>query len=389
MEEKNIQIAYGHTHRSIPVPQDNLLGVYYPRDVIEEVNEHHILQGAMDNPLGSLPLRELVKPGERIAIITSDISRPCPSERMLPYIIPELEAAGIPDEDVFIVIALGLHRKMTQDEIASAVAPEIAQRFRVMNHDPEDVLHIGVTDAGTPVDLFRPVVEADRRICLGNLEFHYFAGYSGGAKAILPGCASRACVTANHAMMVLPEAAAGRLDGNPVRRDIDQAVAMLGVDFILNVVVDGDHRIVAAVAGDVREAYRKGCEMVADRGFVDIPHRSDIVIAGTGGSPKDINFYQAHKALESARYFVREGGIIILVAECTEGIGNTTFEKWLLRSESPQEVIERIRSEFVLGGHKAAAIAKILQQAHIFLVSEMSDETVLQGWMTPFDDPQK
>ncbi|MEA3440102.1 MAG: lactate racemase domain-containing protein, partial [Chloroflexota bacterium] len=178
MEEKNIQIAYGHTHQSIAVPQDNLQGVYYPRDVIEEVNEHHILQGAMDHPIGSPPLRELVRRGERIAIITSDISRPCPSERMLPYVISELEAAGIPDEDVLIVIALGLHRQMTQDEIASAITPEMAQRFRVMNHDPDDVLHIGVTDAGTSVDLFRPVVEADRRICLGNLEFHYFAGYS-------------------------------------------------------------------------------------------------------------------------------------------------------------------------------------------------------------------
>lgn len=388
MVKQEIIINYGQDQRSLVVPERNLLGVYSPLDREGEPDEGSILREAVLNPVGSPRLREIVRPGERVVIITSDISRPCPADRLLPYIVDELAAAGVRDSDVSIVLGLGLHRPMTGEEIERAISPAIFARYRVLNHDAQDVVHLGVTERGTPVEIFRPVVEADRRICLGNLEFHYFAGYSGGAKAILPGCASRACVTANHAMMVLPEAAAGRLDGNPLRADIEAGVAMLGVDFILNVIVDGEHRIRGAVAGDVKLAHRRGCEMVAARGFVEIPRLADIVVAGTGGFPKDINFYQAHKALESAKYFVRDGGIIILVAECTEGIGNATFENWLLESESPTAVIERIRREFVLGGHKAAAIALILQRADIYLISAMSDIVVNRGWMKPYKDPQ-
>lgn len=388
MKHQEIEINYGRIQHSLVIPERNLLGVYSPLDQIEGHDESAILGAAIHNPIGSPRLREIVHPGEKIVIVISDISRPCPADRILPYIVEELEAADVQDADVCIVVALGLHRQMTPGELERAVSPAMSARFEVLNHDAQDVVRLGLTERGTPVEIFRQVVEADRRICLGNLEFHYFAGYSGGAKAILPGCASKACVTANHAMMVLPEAAAGKLDGNPLRSDIEQGVAMVGVDFILNVIVDGEHRIRGAVAGDVIQAHRHGCELVAARGIVEIPHRADIVVAGTGGFPKDINFYQAHKALEGAKYFVRDGGIIILVAECTEGIGNATFENWLLGSGSPTAVIDRIREEFVLGGHKAAAIALILQRAEIYIVSKMPDEISIRGWMQPFVSPQ-
>jgi nickel-dependent lactate racemase len=225
------------------------------------------------------------------------------------------------------------------------------------------------------------------RICLGNLEFHWFAGYSGGAKAILPGCASRAAVTANHAMLVSPEAAAGRIEDNPLRRDLEEAVAMLGVDFILNVVVDGQHRILGAVAGEVTAAHRAGCEMVAARGKVKAT-KADIVLASAGGFPKDINLYQAHKGLEAASCFVRDGGVLILAAECREGIGNAVFESWVLAASSPRDNLERIRNEFVFGGHKAAAIAAVEQRASIYMVSAMPDELVRRMWISPYRDPQ-
>jgi nickel-dependent lactate racemase len=277
---------------------------------------------------------------------------------------------------------------MTEAEIDQAVSPEIHRRLRVLNHDANDTVHLGETSCGTPVEFFRPVVEADLRVCLANLEFHWFAGYSGGAKAILPGCASRAAVTANHAMLVRAEAAAGRIEDNPLRLDLEEAVAMLGVDFILNVVVDGQHRIIGAVAGDVTSAHRKGCEMVARRGKVKAPGKADIVLASAGGYPKDINLYQAHKGMEAASYFVRDGGTLILVAECREGIGNATFESWALSATSPQDNLERIRREFVLGGHKASAIAAIQQRASLGMVSAMPEEVVRRLWITPFNDPQ-
>jgi lactate racemase len=247
----------------------------------------------------------------------------------------------VPAEDVMVVLALGLHRPMTEAEMEAAVGSEVFRRVPVVNHDPADCLHLGVTSTGTPVEIYRPLVEADFRVCLGNLELHYFAGYSGGAKAVLPGCASRTTLNANHALMVRPEARAGRLAGNPVRADIEEGVALLGVDFILNVVMDG-HRLAGAVAGDVTAAHRRGCELVAARGIVEIERLADVVLVSAGGYPKDLNLYQAQKALDNAAYAVRDGGVLILAAECPEGLGNRTFEVWLTGA-TPDELLARIQ----------------------------------------------
>jgi nickel-dependent lactate racemase len=384
MNTTRIPLSYGQREITVNVPPANLLGVFHTKPVHQTTDEAHLIQQALDNPIGTQPLRKIVHPGQKIVIITSDLTRPTPSERMLPPIMEELQAAGIPDEDVLIVLALGLHRPMTDNEIETAISAKFKQRYRVINHDPLDTVHLGVTSRGTPVDIFRPLVEADVRICLGNIEFHYFAGYSGGAKAILPGCASRATVTANHSWMTYSQAAAGLIDDNPVRLDLEEGVAMLGVDFILNVVLDGEHNILGAFAGDVVLAHREGCQMVEQRGTVEIPRLGDIVVASAGGSPKDINFYQAHKALENAKYFVQEGGIIILVAECPEGIGNKTMQQWMLEIPTPDEAIHRIQQEFVLGGHKAAAIALIEKRAAIYLVSDLPDVMVRRMRFTPF-----
>ena len=388
MNKKTIKLAYGQGYRQVTLAEDNLLGIYNPRQIESEVDETHILKEAMDHPIGTPRLREIAHPGEQIAIVISDISRPCPTDKMLPFIVTELETAGVQDKDVMIVIALGLHRPLTSDEIQRLVSPEMKARFRVVNHDPENTIRLGTTSAGTPVEIFRPVVEADVRICLGNLEFHYYAGYSGGAKAILPGVASRASVMANHIMLVRPEATSARIIGNPVREDLEEAANMLGVDFILNVIVDDEHRILDAVAGDLTAAHRAGCERVARRGMVSIPHQADIVVASTGGYPKDINFYQSHKALKNAQNFVRDGGIIILLAESSEGIGQEIFEQWLLRDETPDETIARLKKEFVFGGHVATSVAMIRKRAEIFLVSELPDEVTRRGGMTPFNNPQ-
>jgi nickel-dependent lactate racemase len=320
-----------------------------------------------------------------VAVVTSDLTRPCPSDRLLPLVLTELQQAGVRDGDVSVVMALGLHRPMTAAEMETAVGPGVCRRVRLLNHDPADVVRLGTTSAGTPVEVYRPLVTADVRICVGNLEFHYFAGYSGGAKAILPGCASRATVNANHAMMVQPGAAAGRLEGNPVRADLEEGVSMLGVDFLLNVVVDGQHRITGAVAGDVVEAHRRGCALVAERGTVRIPRRADLVVVSAGGYPKDMNMYQAQKALDNAAGAVRDGGIIVWVAECREGLGEKTFESWL-RGASPAQILERIQREFVLGGHKAAAIAAVLNRARVFLVSALAPELVRECGLVPFAD---
>ncbi len=380
-----LSLAYGHRALPVRLPAGRLQAVVEPLAAGEVGPEAELVAEALARPTGSAPLRQVARAGQRVVIVTSDLTRPCPSERLLPPVLDELAAAGVRDADITVVVALGLHRPMTPAEIEAAVGGEVARRVQVLNHDPDDTLRLGVTSFGTPVDLYRPIVEADLRVCLGNLELHYFAGYSGGAKAILPGCASRAAVNANHAMMVRPEASAGRLDGNPVRADLEEGVALVGVDFILNVVVDGRHRIAGAVAGDVTAAHRAGCQMVAERGIVPVAARAGIVLVSAGGSPKDVNMYQAQKALDNAAYAVQDGGVIILVAECPEGLGNRTFETWMAGS-SPDEILARIQQEFVLGGHKAAAVAAVLKRAAVYLVSALPAELVSRCGMRPFDD---
>jgi len=390
LEVTALELAFGRGSLRVEVPAINLQEVLEPKRGDAVIDEAALLHEALANPIGVARLRELIQPGQKVVLVTSDLTRPCPSERLLPPVLDELTAAGVPDEDVTVVMALGLHRPMTQAEIEQAVGSAVCRRVRVINHDPADCVRLGVTSAGTPVEIFRPLVEADFRVCLGNLELHYFAGYSGGAKAILPGCASRATLNANHAMMVHPEARAGRLPegGNPVRADIEEGAALLGVDFILNVIVDGaHHRSVGAVAGDVTAAHRRGCEMVARRSIVEIEQRADIVLVSAGGHPKDLNLYQAQKALDNAAYAVRDGGILILVAECREGLGNRVFEAWMSGASSPDELLARIQREFVLGGHKAAAIAAVLKRAQVYLISALSDELVRRCGMVPWKDP--
>ncbi|RPI49618.1 MAG: nickel-dependent lactate racemase, partial [Chloroflexi bacterium] len=276
----HLELAYGHGTLPVRLPASRLqavidTGAYAqcrePLAAAEPADEAALLREALVHPIGAPPLRQVARAGQTVAIVTSDLTRPCPSERLLPPVLDELAAAGVADSDITIVLALGLHRPMTEAEIEAALGSEVVRRVRALNHDPDDTVRLGVTSFGTPVELYRPVVEAGLRVCLGNLELHYFAGYSGGAKAILPGCASRAAVNANHAMMVRPEASAGRLPdagGNPVRADLEEGAALAGAAWILNVVVDGRHRIVGAVAGDAIAAHRVGCQMVAERGIV-------------------------------------------------------------------------------------------------------------------------
>lgn len=375
-----VTLPFGRDNVSVRIPSGTLIGVFPPRPLETAVaDEDELIGRALARPIGTPRLRDLARRGQKIVIVTSDLTRPCPSDRVLPPVLDELGAAGVSDDDITIVIGLGLHRPMTEAELRDAVGEAVYRRVRVINHDVRDTVALGRTSFGTPLEIFRAVAEADFRVCLGNVEFHYFAGYSGGAKAIVPGCASEATVTANHAMMVRPEAQAGRLDGNPVRADLEEAAAMVGVDFLLNVVVDGEHRIAQAVAGDVRMAHRVACEWVAQRGMVPIPGPADIVLVSAGGHPKDVNLYQAQKALDHAAYAVKPGGIIILVAECAEGCGNRTFQEWMTSGDTPQALLQRIQERFVLGGHKAAAVAVVAQKAQVFLVSPRMASLRLAG----------
>ena len=374
----------GERTQSVDVPEKNLLGVLEPNEVRADLTGAAAVRQALAEPIGTPRLREIVRPGEKIAIVTSDITRPMPTWTVMPALLDELYDAGAAPEDITLVFALGSHRGHTEAEKAHLAGERAWREITCVDLNVEDCVHVGTTSRGTPVDIDRRVAEADRRICLGNIEYHYFAGYSGGAKAIMPGVSTRAAIQANHSRMVESAACAGHLAGNPVREDIEEAAAMVGVDFILNVVLDAHKEIIRAVAGDVTAAHRAGCAFLDTLYRKELPRRADIVLVSQGGAPKDLNLYQTQKALDNAKHAVKSGGVIVLMGSCREGLGEKTFEEWITTAPTAHSLIERIQREFRLGGHKAAAIAMVLENADIYLVSDLPDELVRKLFMVPY-----
>lgn len=385
----DISFKIGAKAYTVAVEDRRLLGVLQSNPVPGGPAGEAAVREALARPIGTPRLRELVRPGEKIAVVTSDVTRPMPTWKVMPLLLDELYAAGVRREDIVLVFALGSHRKHTPEERRRLAGERAWAEIACVDLDVTDCVRAGVTSRGTPVDIDRRVAEADRRICLGNIEYHYFAGYSGGAKAVMPGVSTREAIQANHSRMVLPEARAGLLEGNPVREDIEEAAAMVGVDFIVNVVLDAHKEIIKAVAGDVVRAHRAGCAFLDTLYRVDIPERADIVLVSQGGAPKDLNLYQTQKALDNARHAVKPGGVVVLMGSCAEGLGEKTFEEWMLSAPSPHALIERIQREFRLGGHKAAAIAMVLEGAGIYLVSDLEDAFVERLFMKPFHTPQE
>ena len=383
-----MELGFGAGTQRLEIPKKNLLSILTPNPVEKALTGEDEVRRALENPIGTARLKEIVKPGEKIAVITSDITRPMPTYKVMPALLDELYAAGIQKEDITLVFALGSHRKHTPEEQKKLCGERAFSEIKCIDGDASDCVHIGKTSRGTPVDIVRCVAEADRRICLGNIEYHYFAGYSGGAKAIMPGVSTRDAIQANHSRMVDEAACAGKLAGNPVREDIEEAAAMVGVDFIVNVVLDEHKEIIHACAGELTLAHREGCAFLDKLYAVQIPERADIVVVSQGGAPKDLNLYQTQKALDNAKHAVKKGGTIVLVGSCREGLGERVFEEWLLNAPTAHSLIGRIRSEFRLGGHKAAAIAMVLENADIYLVSDLEPDFVKSIFLTPCSDTQ-
>ena len=382
-----IEVGYGNTVQTVEVPDKNLLQILRANPAPDQAGPggEEAVRQALAHPIGSPGLDEIIHPGEKIVIITSDISRPMPTWDVMPSLLDALYAAGARAQDITLVFARGSHRGHTEEERRHLAGERAWKEIRCIDSDPDACIHLGETRRGTPIDIMEIVAKADRRICVGNIEYHYFAGYSGGAKALFPGTSTPQVIQANHSMMVDERAHAGNMDTNPLRQDIDEAAAVCGIDFILNVVLDEHKKIIHAVAGDVKEAHRAGCRYLDSLYAVEIPERADIVIVSQGGAPKDANLYQTQKALDNSKHAIKDGGSIILVGACQEGMGSAIFEEWMTQAGRPEDLIERIRKNFKLGGHKAAAIAQILKRADIRLVSEMDPNFVRSIFMEPYE----
>lgn len=332
------------------------------------------IREAIRNPIGSKPLREIVRPGETVAFIVNDPTRVANSHVFLPILLAELNAVGIPDRDMRIVFALGTHRLMSEAEMESAVGPAVAARVKMYNSDCRDdsqFKYFGETSRGTPVYFHKRVVEADHIICTGSVVHHFFAGFGGGRKALLPGVSRYDTIRHNHSLMLEPGAVIGRLEGNPIYHDQVEGAEMCRPSFLLNVVLNEKKEFLKIFAGDYIKAHLACCGFVNEVYGTGVERETDLVIASCGGYPKDINVYQLQKTMDNAWCAVREGGVVIILGECAEGSGSAAYEETMRKYRTPDEVAKAIRENFQIGAHKAYAVTRLMKKAEFILVSSM------------------
>jgi nickel-dependent lactate racemase len=363
-------LAYGRLRIPVCVPGDVLL----PRPAPGIADERGAVFDALENPTGTAPLRKIVRPGERVAIIVNDITRLTRTDLLLPPIVQTLNAAGVPDRDIVIVFALGIHRRQTDEERKLIVGAEIYPRIRCFDHvstDDAGLIEIGTTSFGNRVEINREVWEADRIILTGEIIYHLIAGYSGGRKSLVPGVAGYRTTTFNHRMIFHPDCRAGVLDGNPAHEDLLEACRMADPDFLVNVVLSPEGGLIRVVAGHYDLAHREGCLTVDHMLRAEIDRPYDVVVASAGGFPLDIDLRQAHKGLENACQALRPGGSVFFYAECSNGAGIQSFEDYIHRYADHHEMRRALESEFVVGGHKAYWIARLGRLYRVCLVSKL------------------
>jgi len=382
----SLSLRYGTDRVDFCLPGAYLLQA----PVIDAVDPHRLLSQAIDSPFGDRRLEEAVRPGESVVIVTSDITRYTASEIYLPLLIARLNHIGIPDADIEIIIALGIHRKQTEAEHKKILGP-LFGRVRVSDHecdDPKELVKLGTTSSGLPVEINRSVVEADRVIVTGTVGLHYFAGFGGGRKGLVPGVASRKTCMATHYSIFNPpeiggrhpQATTGNLNGNPVHAAILEAARMVNPDFLFNTVLSADKQIIGAFAGDLEAAHLSACELARTSCTVPMETACDLAIISCGGHPKDINFVQAHKALDYGVNALREGGTAILLAACPDGYGNPTFSDWF-RYHDLSEFEAALRTNYEINGQTAYATRDKASRYRVIMVSHLTYKQTLEMGM--------
>ena len=379
-------LPYGKGRLQVSIPGDRLV----PREANPIGDETRAVMEALENPIGTAPLHDIVRPGERVAIVVNDITRLTRTDLMLPPIIDTLNAAGIPDRDIFIVFALGIHRRQTDEERKLIAGEETYRRIRCFDHiangiatDSASLVEIGTTSFGNRVEINREVWEADRIILTGEIIYHLIAGYSGGRKSLVPGVAGFRTTTFNHRMIFDPDCRAGKLDGNPAHEDLLEGCRMADPDFMVNAVLSPDGKLIRVVAGHYDLAHREGCRTVDDMLRVEVAAPYDLIIASAGGFPWDIDLRQAHKGLDNACRALRPGGSVLFYAECPSGAGIRSFEEYVSRYRDDFEMRDALSREFVVGGHKAYWVARLGRLYNVHLVSGLDPDFVRRCHFTP------
>jgi nickel-dependent lactate racemase len=382
-----LSIPYGRQEVLVRVPDENLLGVIYPNQV-EMGEERETLLRAVENPGGSPSFSEFLDDARDVLFVVNDGTRPTPTAKVL-----EILQDWIRRVDARFIVATGMHREPTAEELRFIFGPFYREfRDRIHVHDSRDLnqmIHLGTSRNGTEMYINRLGVEAHKLVAIGSVEPHYIAGYTGGRKFLLPGIASYQTIEQNHTYAILPGAKTLALAGNPVHEDMVDAMRVIQDKevFSVQVVLDRDHRIYAATAGDIHVSFDSAIERAHELFCVEVPEKAEVVVA-VARYPMDIDLYQSQKALDNGKLALKEGGILILMSTCRTGIGGKAFFELLAGSKSPKDALDRIDRGYVLGYHKAAKMAEIALWAEMWAVTELPDGDVESVFMRPVSDVQ-
>ncbi len=376
-----IQIAYGRGH--VPIQADPDLAdwqVIRPSFEAALPDAHGAFLKAVRNPIGAKPLRDIVKPGHRVVIATSDGTRPVPNKQLIPWILDELP---VPEDQVTVLVGTGTHRPNTDAEIAEMFGKEVVKRVKIVNHNAFDEKVnqlVGKTASGTSVFLNRVYLDADIKIAVGFIEPHFFAGFSGGPKAVAPGVAGIDTIFRLHRAELIgdPNSTWGVLDDNPLHREIREAVALCPPDFMVNVTLNAEKKISGFYVGDYCQAHQKGCAEVKLSAMVPVKAPFPVVVTSNSGFPLDQNLYQTVKGLSAAARIVSDGGTILVASECSDGVPNHgNFAKLMIEGATPDDVIAGVYAhEPILDQWQAQVLAGILRRAKVGVYTNMDADQV-------------
>ncbi len=372
-------IPYGKRQLSFSIPDSFQVQVLAPAPLPPASDSGRAVCQALDHPVGGTRLEDFAH-ARSVAIAINDKTRPVPLAVLLPPLLQRLAALGIPDDAITFLLGTGTHSPMRPDEFASVIPADILARYRVLSHNIDErsnLLFAGETASGTPVWINRVFAQSELRLVVGNLEPHQFMGFSGGVKTAVIGLAGRETIDRNHSMLLDPRANIARYDDNPMRQDVEEMGRLVGVHFALNAVANANKQIVNVLAGEPRAVMQHGIPRVLDLYQVCVDEAFDVTITSPGGHPKDINLYQAQKALAHSTFVTKAGGTVILAAACPEGTGSRAYEEWVIGMPSHEAVLERFKREgFRIGPHKAFQLARDSLRERVLFVTDMAPDFV-------------
>ena len=357
-------------------------------------DERAAVRQSLEQPIAAAPLREWWSPGKTICIVFTDITRATPNERLIPWILEYLHEQGVPDESILLLNSTGTHRGNTPEELDIMLTPAVARRYRVINHDchaTDEMVQYGVTKGGKPAWINKHLAQADVRLITGFIEPHFFAGFSGGPKGIMPGVAGLETVMNNHGERMIgdPNAVFGVLDENPIWCEMRDIALRVGPSFLLNVTLNEAKQITGVFSGDLIKAHRQGCEFVRDTAMQRVDGAFDVVVTSNSGYPLDMNLYQGVKGMAAAARVLRPGGLLILACECSEGVpAGSPFDKLLRATSGPDNILEKLAQPgFVQAEQWQAQIQSLIsKKARVLLYSSLPAETVRACHLTPCAD---